>query len=492
LQRYSVAKAELQSSLDAIGKMLVTAKGRELLGNLTASVQHVSSFTEQEIALRRANRNYEATDMAFGDKEQAAIKQVAADAAQLESWEDSLAKAALASESAAQDKANLITLSVVLAGFVLGILIAIVIARSITHGMSRMLNMIREIAAKNLTQDDIDVRTSDEVGQAEAALNSMKNNLRELMNSIASTAEQVASASQQISSSAVQSADNTRIHNEQTQQVVAAMQEMANKVQEVLSSSMTASTSSEKAAEAARRGGQVVEEALATIRSIADSSKGVAASITTLGSSSEQISKIVGVIDDIADQTNLLALNAAIEAARAGEQGRGFAVVSDEVRKLAERTTQATKEIAATVESIQSETTNAVRAMDQGTRDVAAGVEKTSASGAALQEIIAMSAKVGEGISEITSAANQQSEATQQVNHSMSQISSLVQESSMAADQTARACSDLSNLALDLRSMVNQFKLDSQEHAPRSPSSGTILPPSRSLALTRAASAGSH
>ena len=312
-----------------------------------------------------------------------------------------------------------------------------------------------------------------------------------------------------MSASAAQSAENTRVQSEQTQQVVAAMQEMAGKVQEVLSSSTTASTSSQRAADAAHRGGQVVEEALATIRSIADSSKGVAASITTLGSSSERISKIVGVIDDIADQTNLLALNAAIEAARAGEQGRGFAVVSDEVRKLAERTTKATKEIAATVESIQSETSNAVRAMDQGTRDVTAGVEKTSASGAALQEIITMSSKVGEVISEITSAANQQSDATQQVNHSMSQISSLVEESALTASQMASSCTDLSNLALNLRNLVNQFKLDSQSkdsrlndsqhndsqlNEPPSTFSGTVLPPTRSLALPRAsgAAAGSE
>jgi methyl-accepting chemotaxis protein len=239
------------------------------------------------------------------------------------------------------------------------------------------------------------------------------------------------------------------------------MQEMASRVEQVQTSSATAADSSQKAAGAAHRGGQVMQEALVTIRSIADSSKDVAASITTLGSSSARISRIVGVIDDIADQTNLLALNAAIEAARAGEQGRGFAVVSDEVRKLAERTTQATKEIAATVESIQSETGNAVCAMDRGTRDVSAGVDKTTASGQALQEIIQLSTQVGKVISEIAAAANQQSEATQQVNASMAQISNLVQESTASANHTAASCADLSNLAIDLRSLVKQFQVGS-------------------------------
>jgi methyl-accepting chemotaxis protein len=189
----------------------------------------------------------------------------------------------------------------------------------------------------------------------------------------------------------------------------------------------------------------------------------VAARITALGSSSEQISKIVGVIDEIADQTNLLALNAAIEAARAGEQGRGFAVVSDEVRKLAERTTQATKEIAGTIDSIQTETRDAVHAMDQGTRDVRAGVEKTSSAGVALKEIIQMSTQVGEMIREIAGTTGQQLEATQQVNASVAEISSLVRQSSETANHTARACTELSSLALELRAMVQKFKLEPGE-----------------------------
>jgi methyl-accepting chemotaxis protein len=190
----------------------------------------------------------------------------------------------------------------------------------------------------------------------------------------------------------------------------------------------------------------------------------VAERIAALGRNSEQIGKIIGVIDDIADQTNLLALNAAIEAARAGEQGRGFAVVADEVRKLAERTSKATKEIAAMIESIQQETHSAVQAMEVGSRDVQVGVEKTSAAGTALEAMIKMSEQVGDMVAQIATAATQQSSATEQINANVAQISSLTAESSASADQTAKACTDLSELAFDLQKLAGRFTVETSQN----------------------------
>jgi methyl-accepting chemotaxis protein len=179
-----------------------------------------------------------------------------------------------------------------------------------------------------------------------------------------------------------------------------------------------------------------------------------------LGKSSDQIGRIAGVIDDIADQTNLLALNAAIEAARAGEQGRGFAVVADEVRKLAERTTTATKEIAQMIKNIQEETRTAVTAMEAGTKQVEDGVQSTSQAGDSLKQIIHMSEQVGEMITHIATAATEQSSAGEEVNNNMEQIAKLVRESAEGAQQSAKACQDLSGLALDLQNLVTKFKLD--------------------------------
>jgi methyl-accepting chemotaxis protein len=241
--------------------------------------------------------------------------------------------------------------------------------------------------------------------------------------------------------------------------VATALQEMNVTVQQVSENSSKASDASRKAAETARHGGSIVDETLAKMQVIAESVRSTASRVQELGKSSDQIGRIIGVINDIADQTNLLALNAAIEAARAGEQGRGFAVVADEVRKLAERTTTATKEIAQMIETVQQGTKLAVGAMEEGTRQVEEGVRTTNKAGEALREIIQMSEQVGDMIAQIATAATEQSSATDEINRSMEQISNLVKESASGAQQSAKACQDLSGMAFELQKIVANFNV---------------------------------
>jgi methyl-accepting chemotaxis protein len=492
LQQHGEAKKEVNAELDELGKMLRTEKGKGLLEKIQQDTVRISAITDQEITFKRANRSYEANDLASGPKSQETLKTFGANCKELEEWEDKLAQDQLGVERQAEGLANAITLTLVGCGLLLGISIAFLIARSITASIMGMLETIQKIAEKDLAVEDVEVTSRDETGQAAIALNSMKNTLHRMVRNIAATAEHLASASEEISAGASQSVETARVQAGQAQQVAVAMQEMSSTVQHVSEHSLNASNSSAQAATAAKQGGEVVEQTLSTMRSIAESSRTVAARIGELGKSSEEIGKIVAVIDDLADQTNLLALNAAIEAARAGEQGRGFAVVADEVRKLAEHTTQATQGIGTMIQSIQTETRNAVQAIELGSRDVQIGVEKTTASGTALKEIIAMAEQVGDTIAQIASAATEQSSATEQVNMNVAQIASLTQGASSAAEETAKACAELSAMALDLQNLVNQFKLDdSRRHPDAEFSSSSARPVShsatRSSALKRKA-----
>jgi methyl-accepting chemotaxis protein len=257
------------------------------------------------------------------------------------------------------------------------------------------------------------------------------------------------------------------------------MQEMSSTVMQVSENSSRAADASGKAAATARRGGGIVEDTLSKMRAISGAVSGTAKQIAELGKSSDKIGHIIGVIDDIADQTNLLALNAAIEAARAGEQGRGFAVVADEVRKLAERTTTATKEIAEMIRTVQSETKTAVAAMEAGTQQVEEGVKTTAQAGDSLKEIIHMSDNVGEMITQIATAATEQSSASEEIHQNLERIATLVRESAEGSQQSAKACQDLSGLALDLQGTVSQFRLREE--------GATVRKPSRSKSLSATA-----
>jgi len=315
------------------------------------------------------------------------------------------------------------------------------------------------LADKNLATEDIPIESEDEIGETSAALNKMKNSLREVIASITVSAERIATAGEEISATATQQAQGAETQKDQTHQVATAMQGMSSTVQQVSENSNKAAEASRTAAETARKGGSIVDETLAKMRAIADSVGQTARKVQELGKSSDQIGQIIGVIDDIADQTNLLALNAAIEAARAGEQGRGFAVVADEVRKLAERTSKATKEITQMIQNIQTETRSAVQAMQAGTKQVELGVESTTQAGCSLQEIIKMSVGVGDMVMQIATAATEQASATEEINSNIEQIAKITQETAAGANQSAKAVHELSSLATELQSLVGRFNV---------------------------------
>ncbi len=195
------------------------------------------------------------------------------------------------------------------------------------------------------------------------------------------------------------------------------------------------------------------------MRDIATVVKKSAENIEKLGESSKQIGEIISVIDDIADQTNLLALNAAIEAARAGEQGRGFAVVADEVRKLAERTTEATKQIASMIKGIQEETTEAVKAMNKGNQEVTSGIDLADKAGESLEEILSSTTEVMDMVNQIAAASEEQSATSEQISKNVQSISKVTSESASRIENVARSAEELSRLTNDLFSLMKRFKI---------------------------------
>jgi methyl-accepting chemotaxis protein len=347
------------------------------------------------------------------------------------------------------------------------------VSRSIFGRLNSMQERMKDVAQGegDLTKR-IEVGAQDEIAELAKWFNIFMDKLHEILSKVSSNTESLAGAGEEIAATSRQQTQGAELQKDQTAQVVTAMQEMTSTVQQVSENSNNAAAASQKAAETARQGGKVVEETLSRMRAIASSVGETARKVEALGKQSDQIGRIIGVIDDIADQTNLLALNAAIEAARAGEQGRGFAVVADEVRKLAERTSTATKEITGMIRSIQAETKSAVTAMQAGTKEVEQGVELTTQAGSSLHDIIQMSEQVGDMVTHIATAATEQSAATEQINGSIDQIAKITETSAAGAQQTTNALQDLSALALNLQRLVGQFRLAADDSSGRAQNPG--------------------
>ncbi len=298
-----------------------------------------------------------------------------------------------------------------------------------------------------------------------SAINQLGESLSKVILQVSEAVQATASASSQISSSAEEMAAGAQEQSSQTNEVASAVEEMTKTILETTRNSGSAAQAAKKSGEIAKEGGRVVKQTIEGMNRVADVVHQSSVTVQALGKSSDQIGEIVQVINDIADQTNLLALNAAIEAARAGEQGRGFAVVADEVRKLAERTTKATKEIADMIKKIQHDTEGAVVSIHQGTEEVEKGKLLANKAGESLNEIITGADDVVDMAMQVAAASEEQSAAAEEISKNIEAINHVANESASGVQQIARAAEDLNRLTLNLQELITQFKVTSSERA---------------------------
>ena len=355
-----------------------------------------------------------------------------------------------------------------MAGFVVLAIAVLWAAASLLMLQRQIVMPVKELAARlrDIAEGDGDLtkrlrlNSDDEIGQVATSFNLFMDQLQAILREVSSGMVLLASATTQITASSAQTVQTAVRQQSETEEIATAMTEMASSVADASYSTQAAAEKASHAAETARLGGNAVQETVTTMREMSVSVDDAAAKITELGARSKEIGAIVGVIDDIAKRTNLLALNAAIEAARVGEHGRGFAVVAGEVRRLAERTAQATSEINGMVTALQHGTDCVVRTMQRSTEQARLGLAATDRTGESLKDIIAAVEQGTDMITRVAGTTTQQAAGTKQVNASVGRIVTWTRQSAIDAQHSADASAELLSLASKLQMMISKFRVD--------------------------------
>jgi methyl-accepting chemotaxis protein len=385
--------------------------------------------------------------------------------------------------------AIMIFVAIMLGSIIIGTLLGWVIMKRITSRLTQAVNFLGEIAGGDFSRNvpEESMHDKSEFGTLSQAVDKMNKNIRALIKQMSHTSEQLASASEELTASAEQSAQAanqvagsiTEVASGAEKQLHLAnsandiVAQMSNGISQVAENTMIVSNSAEQTAVSANDGEKAVEKAVKQMQVIEQKTNATATVIGELEGKSKEIGQIVEVIASIAAQTNLLALNAAIEAARAGEAGRGFAVVAEEVRKLAEQSENAAKQITDLISQVQDKTNSAVSFMKEGKKEVDTGAEVVNVAGQSFGEILDMIRKISDQIHEISAASQQITSGTndvvaavQNINNESKNaaeqtqtISAATEEQSASMEEIASSSQHLAKMAEDLQGAIGKFKI---------------------------------
>jgi len=323
-----------------------------------------------------------------------------------------------------------------------------VLRQLVVRPVKQCADFASTIAHKNLTVEDLEIQAADEVGEAMLAMNSMKNNLHDVVRAIAETAGHVASASEELSATSQQISANSEETSAQASVVTQATQQVSQNLQSVSTGAEEMTTTIQSIASNAHEAATVASNAVQTAQS-------ANATVAKLGESSAEIGEVIKVITSIAQQTNLLALNATIEAARAGEAGKGFAVVANEVKELAKQTAKATEDISRKITTIQTDTKGAVEAIGSITGVIS---QINDISGTIATAVEEQSATTNEMTRNVADAAKGSGEIT----NNIAGVAEAARGTSTSAQESQKAANDLAEMAVQLRRLVAQFKIEGE------------------------------
>ncbi|MBG0790497.1 MAG: chemotaxis protein [Desulfovibrionaceae bacterium] len=328
---------------------------------------------------------------------------------------------------------------------------------SMTDAVDGAMKQARQAEALAVEEGHKVKQALDEAEAQKSKVSELLGTLKRVAGEADGIASQVSAASEQLSTQVEQVNQGTTIQDDRTRETAIAMEEMNATVLEVARNSSSAAESADAAKTQATMGQKVVDQSVAAIMGISERARGLKGEMSELGQQADGISRVLDVITDIADQTNLLALNAAIEAARAGEAGRGFAVVADEVRKLAEKTMSATKEVDDAISQIQQGAYRNIASMDGAVTAVEEATDLANQSGEALQQIVELVVDASDQVQSIAAAAEEQSAASEEINRAVDEISRITNETSEGMDQSAQAVFNLAELAKKLQRLIKEM-----------------------------------